>query len=124
MRSESVLRNVAAVYRRTVDAAFFADAAVLTAGKTTVTFSREPTVPPLDQVSELKALLAEIDGGGLTCAAAADRIATVRARPPVWSRRRPPAVHTRLAVPRVGGRLDGRARDLQTRLDWRRGLSS
>jgi uncharacterized membrane protein YjjP (DUF1212 family) len=86
MRSESVLRNVAAVYGREVDAAFFADAAVLTVGEITITFSREPIVPPLDQVSELKSLLAEIGGGGLSCAAAADRIATIRARPPVWSK--------------------------------------
>lgn len=86
MRSESVLRDVAAAYGRTVDAAFFADAAVLTVGETTVTFAREPTVPPLSQVSELKPLLAEIERGELSCAAAADRVATIRAHAPVWSK--------------------------------------
>ena len=86
MRSESVVRDVAAVYGRTVDAAFFADAAVLTAGATTVTFAREPTVPRLDQASAMKLLLLEISSGTLTCAEAADRLASLRRRPPVWSK--------------------------------------
>jgi uncharacterized membrane protein YjjB (DUF3815 family) len=86
MRSESVVREVAAVYGRTVDATFFADAAVLTVGETTVTFAREPTVPPLDQASAMKLLLVEISGGTLTCAEAADRLASLRGRPPVWSK--------------------------------------
>jgi uncharacterized membrane protein YjjP (DUF1212 family) len=86
MRSESVVRDVAAVYGRDVDAAFFADAAVLTVGERTVTFAREPTVPPLDQVSALKLLLLEIRVGTLSCAEAADRLASLRQRPPVWSK--------------------------------------
>jgi uncharacterized membrane protein YjjP (DUF1212 family) len=86
MRSESTVRDVAARYGHTVEVAFFADAAVLTVGERTLSFAREPTVPPLHQVSEAKRLLGEIDRGGLDPAAAAERLAAIRAMPVRWSK--------------------------------------
>jgi len=63
-----------------------ADAAVLDVGGRTVAFARAPTVPSLDQVSELKALLAEIDGGALSAGGAAARLEMLAARPPRFSK--------------------------------------
>jgi hypothetical protein len=81
MRCESIVRGVAARYGHRVEASFLADVAVVTVGERTLSFSREPTVPPLNQVSELEELLAEIDRGGLSPAAAAGRLAAIRAVP-------------------------------------------
>ena len=86
MRCESIVRGVAARYGHRVEASFLADVAVVTLGERKLSFSREPTVPPLNQVSELEELLAEIDRGGLSPAAAADRLAAIRAVPGQWSK--------------------------------------
>ena len=85
-RCEAVVGNVAARYGRTVEAAFMADAAVLTVGERTLAFAREPTVPPLNQVSELKHLLTRIDGGALSPRAAGEQLSAVCALPARWSR--------------------------------------
>ncbi|HEY7148589.1 MAG TPA: threonine/serine exporter family protein [Gaiellaceae bacterium] len=85
-RAEEIVREVAAVYGREVEAAFMADAAVVTLGERTLSFSREPTVPPLNQVTDMKRLIAEIKRGGLSPRGAAERIAAIRATPPRWSR--------------------------------------
>jgi hypothetical protein len=61
MRCESIVRDLAARYGHTVEAGFLADLAMITVGKRTLPFFCEPTVPPLNQVSQPKELLAEID---------------------------------------------------------------
>jgi uncharacterized membrane protein YjjP (DUF1212 family) len=86
MRSESIVRQVAARYGHTVEVSFLADAALLTVGERTLSFTREPTVPPLNQVAEAKRLLGEIDRGGLSPIAAAERLAAIRAMPVRWSK--------------------------------------
>jgi hypothetical protein len=83
-------RASASTLRAQVEASFLADVAVVTVGERTLSFSREPTVPPLNQVSELEELLAEIDRGGLSPAAAADRLASIRAVLGQWSNRLQP----------------------------------
>src|SRR5262245_57319643 len=75
VRCESVVARVAARYGHTVDATFLADAAFVTVGDRTLSFSREPIVPFLNQVTRMKALLAEIDRGGLSTREAAERLA-------------------------------------------------
>jgi uncharacterized membrane protein YjjP (DUF1212 family) len=86
MRCEAIVADVAARYGDTVDATFIADAALVTVGERTLSFSREPIIPPLNQVSELKGLLAEIMSGTLSAGAAADRLAWLRGRPGRWSK--------------------------------------
>ena len=86
MRSESIVRHVAARYGHAVEVSFLADAAILTVGERTLSFAREPTVPPLNQVSLVKQLLAEIDRGSLSATAAAERLAAIRAMPIRWSK--------------------------------------
>jgi uncharacterized membrane protein YjjP (DUF1212 family) len=86
MRCEAIVADVAAHYGRTVEAAFFADAAVVTLGERTITFSREPTVPPLDQVSTLKRFLAELYRGAWSPREAASCLAEIRSRPVRWSK--------------------------------------
>lgn len=61
MRCESIVRDLAARYGHTVEAGFLADLAMITVGKRTLLFFCDPTVPPLNQVSQPKEFLAEID---------------------------------------------------------------
>ena len=86
VRCESVVARVAARYGHTVDATFLADAAFVTVGERTLSFSREPVVPFLNQVTRMKALLAEIDRGGLSTREAAERLAEIRALRGRWSK--------------------------------------
>jgi uncharacterized membrane protein YjjP (DUF1212 family) len=86
MRCESIVRDVAARYGHTVETSFLADAALVTVGERTLSFSREPTVPPLNQIPMLEELLAEIDRGRLSPAAGAARLAAIRAVPARWSK--------------------------------------
>lgn len=86
MRCEAVVADVAARYGYRVDATFLADAALVTLGDRTLSFAREPTVPQLNQVSEFKRLLVEIERGGLSPRAAAERLAAIRALPGRWSK--------------------------------------
>jgi len=99
MRCEAVVQDVAERYGRTAEATFLADAAVVTLGDRTLAFSREPTVPPLNQVSAFKTFLAAIDRGALSVHEAAERLAAIRAIPPQWSR---PAVVAGLVLFSVG----------------------
>ncbi|MFC7528646.1 threonine/serine exporter ThrE family protein [Actinoplanes sp. GCM10030250] len=85
-RCEAIVRDVAACYGRTVEVTFFADSALLSVDGRTLSYSREPGVPPLHQVSRMKTLLAEVHGHGLTAGEAAGRLAEIRALPPRWSR--------------------------------------
>ncbi|HEY7018129.1 MAG TPA: threonine/serine exporter family protein [Gaiellaceae bacterium] len=85
-RSERAVHAVAARYGHTVEAAFLADAAFVTLGDRTLAFSREPTVPQLNRVSELKRLLQRIDRGELSPRQATEAIAAVRAIPDRWSK--------------------------------------
>ena len=84
--AESVIRRVAAAYGAHGEVTFLADAAVLTVGDRTASFSRTPLVPPLDQVSDFKRLLDEIDDGALDAREATARLAALERRPPVFSK--------------------------------------
>ncbi|HTR32280.1 MAG TPA: threonine/serine exporter family protein [Gaiellaceae bacterium] len=84
-RCERIVADVAGCYGRTVDVTFLADAAFVSVGERTLAFSREPVVPNLNQVSALRGLLDEIDAGGVAPAAAAARLAEIRALPVRWS---------------------------------------
>src|SRR5262249_49363846 len=64
------------------EAVFQADAATLTVAGETAVFAREPLVPPLDQVSDFKALLLAIEGGQLSAEAALARLDALAKRPP------------------------------------------
>lgn len=86
MRCEATVRAIAHRYGHPVEAVFLADAALLTVGGRTLSYSREPTVPPLDQVSPVHALIAEIHRGGLSPRAAARRLDAIVALPVRWSR--------------------------------------
>jgi uncharacterized membrane protein YjjP (DUF1212 family) len=85
MRCEATVRNVADRYGYAAEASFLADTALLALNGRTLTFAREPTVPPLDQVSALHALLIDIEHG-LSAAAATARLAGIRAMRPRWSK--------------------------------------
>ncbi|BCJ45787.1 hypothetical protein GCM10010168_57930 [Actinoplanes ianthinogenes] len=86
MRCEAIVREVAAAYGHTVEATFLADAALVTVGDRTLSFAREPGVPPLHQVSTIKGLLREISEADLSAPDAAARLAAIRREPGRWSR--------------------------------------
>ncbi|WP_328470940.1 threonine/serine exporter family protein [Actinoplanes sp. NBC_00393] len=86
MRCEAIVRDVAAHYGHDVEVTFLADAAILTVAGRTLSFSREPGVPPLHQVSRFKRLVAEIHRGGLSLPVATRRLAQIRAMPARWSK--------------------------------------
>jgi uncharacterized membrane protein YjjP (DUF1212 family) len=85
LRAERIVMDVARSYGAEAKVAVLADSAVLTVGDRTVVFSHAPTVPPLNQVSEAKALLLEIHAGRLSAAAATERLDGLLARPPRFS---------------------------------------
>jgi uncharacterized membrane protein YjjP (DUF1212 family) len=84
--AEAKVRRVAARYGAEVEVTFLADSAVLTVGDRTLSFARAPTVPPLDHVTELQHLLAEIEDGDLGAGEAAARLEAREAAPPRFSR--------------------------------------
>ncbi|GAA4600616.1 uncharacterized membrane protein YjjP (DUF1212 family) [Actinoplanes octamycinicus] len=86
MRCEAIVRDVAAAYGHTVEVTFLADAAVLTVGERTLSFAREPGVPPLHRVSLIKALLSRVYSGGLSASDATDQLHAIRRLPGRWSR--------------------------------------
>jgi uncharacterized membrane protein YjjP (DUF1212 family) len=86
MEAEATVRRVALCYGADVEVTMLADAAVLSVGDRTVSVAHAPTVPPLDQVSDFKRLLGEIDDGRLTALQAAERLAALQQRPPRFSR--------------------------------------
>jgi uncharacterized membrane protein YjjP (DUF1212 family) len=86
MRAEQTVKRVAARYGAEVEVTLLADSAVLTQGERTVSFARSPIVPPLDQVSDLKALLLAIDRGLVSPEEAIARLDALQGRPPRWSR--------------------------------------
>jgi uncharacterized membrane protein YjjP (DUF1212 family) len=83
---ESIVRRVAASYGYEVRASFLADTAVVTMGPRTLSFSAEPGVPRLDQVSRMKRILAEIESGAVSPAGALRLLDEASARPPPWSK--------------------------------------
>jgi len=86
LQNESLVRTVASQCGRTdVQVTFLADAAVLTVGERTLSFAKQPIVPALDQVSQLKRLLADLGSGELTAAEATTRIEMLTASRPRWS---------------------------------------
>src|SRR5262245_30171545 len=86
MRAEEIVRRVAARYGAEVEVTMLADSAVFTMGDRTASFSRVPTVPPLDQVSDMKRLLLEIEDGALTAREASARIDALHGRRPRFSK--------------------------------------
>jgi uncharacterized membrane protein YjjP (DUF1212 family) len=85
-RAEQTARRVAAAYGMEVEVAFLADSAILTAGERTLAFARAPIVPPLDQVSDFKGLLREIEAGVVSARAAIARLDAIQRRPPRFSK--------------------------------------
>jgi uncharacterized membrane protein YjjP (DUF1212 family) len=86
LRSEQIVKRVAGHYGADVEVSILPDSAVLTVGETTVACSRAPTVPPLDQVSSLKALLLAIEAEDLPAGEALERLDALQRRPPRYSR--------------------------------------
>jgi uncharacterized membrane protein YjjP (DUF1212 family) len=85
-RAEGTVRRVAAAYGVAADVTFLADSAVLTCGEHTVAFARAPTVPPLDQVSDLKRLLLEVEAGRVPPDEALVRLGALERRPARFSK--------------------------------------
>lgn len=85
-QNEAIVGQVAARYGAQAEVSFLADTAILTVGAQTRSFAAEPIVPPLEQVSRLKRLLAEIDQGQLTPAQVTRRLDQLRAAPARWSK--------------------------------------
>jgi uncharacterized membrane protein YjjP (DUF1212 family) len=85
LRAEEVVKRVAARYGLEAEVAMLADSAVLSVGERTLVFSHAPTVPPLDQVSEAKALLRDIEDGLISARAAIARLEAIQARRPRFS---------------------------------------
>jgi uncharacterized membrane protein YjjP (DUF1212 family) len=86
MRCEATVREIAAHYGHDAEVMFLADAAILTVAGHTLSYSREPGVPPLHQVTRFKHLVAEIHRGGLSVGVATRRLAQIRAMPVRWSK--------------------------------------
>ncbi|GAA0468616.1 hypothetical protein Ade02nite_79570 [Paractinoplanes deccanensis] len=84
VRSERIVREVAARYGYSVEVTFLADSALLTVDGRACSYAREPGVPPLDQVTAFKALLADL--GELSEAEAAKRLAEIQRMPPRWNK--------------------------------------
>jgi uncharacterized membrane protein YjjP (DUF1212 family) len=80
--AEAIVRRVGACYDTPARATFLADQATVTVGERVLAFGATSIVPPLDQVSALKRLLAEIDAGRLPVADARRRLAQLTGRPP------------------------------------------
>lgn len=79
--AERIVREVGARYGVTASAAFLPDSATVTVDGATTAYVAAPTVPPLHQVSALKRLLVEIDGGRLDAADARARLHALQERP-------------------------------------------
>src|SRR5262249_23566197 len=87
--AEEIVQRVARAYDVPAEAVFQADAAILTVAGETTAFAREPLVPPLDQVSDFKALVLAIEGGRLSAEAALARLDALAKRPARLSQRAP-----------------------------------
>jgi uncharacterized membrane protein YjjP (DUF1212 family) len=85
-RSEEIVERVGRTYGVDAEATFTADSAVLTVDDRTASFARAPVVPPLDQVSDLRALLYEIDDGAMAPGDALVRLNALADRPPRFSK--------------------------------------
>ncbi|MEV4351520.1 threonine/serine exporter family protein [Actinoplanes sp. NPDC049596] len=84
MRSERVVRDVAARYGHRVEVTFLADSALLTVDGRAYSYAREPGVPPLNQVTAMKRLLSDMSH--LTETQAAARLSEIAAMPPRWNK--------------------------------------
>jgi len=85
-QAEATVRHVAEHYGEAVEVIVLADAAVISAGDRTASFSRTPSVPPLDQVTDFHRLLSAIDAGRLGPAEASRRLDALQRRPPRFSK--------------------------------------
>lgn len=85
-QAEDIVRRVGRRYGADVHVTVSADAAVLTVGRRTASFSATPTVPPLDQATDFKAFVFEIEDGTLSPRQAIERLEALRRRPPRFSK--------------------------------------
>jgi uncharacterized membrane protein YjjP (DUF1212 family) len=85
-RAEQIVQRVARSYGADVEVAFNADSAALTVGERTATFAAVPLVPPLDQVSDFRSLIYDIEDGRLTASQAHERLDALTRRPPRFSK--------------------------------------
>ena len=86
LRSERIVKRVAERYAASVEVTFLADSALLTMGDRTVSLARAPTVPPLDQVADLKTLLLDVLEHDVPALEALARIDALQRRESVFSR--------------------------------------
>jgi uncharacterized membrane protein YjjP (DUF1212 family) len=84
--AEAIVERVGRIYGVEAVATVGADSAVLTVGDRTASFSHAPTVPPLDQVSDFKSLLLEVEDGRLPAREVTTRLARLQRRPPHFSK--------------------------------------
>jgi uncharacterized membrane protein YjjP (DUF1212 family) len=80
--AERIVTDVAARYGVRADVTFLSDAAILTVGERTTSRSATPVVPPLDQVSALKRLLAAVADDGMPAVEASRRLLELQRLPP------------------------------------------
>lgn len=85
-RAEEIVEHVAAHFEVAARVVVGADSAVLTCGGQAASFTATPAVPPLDQASDLRALVCDIDDGGLTAREATERLRALQRRPPRFSK--------------------------------------
>lgn len=85
-RAEEVVGQVATHFGVDASVIVGADSAVLTCEGRTASFAATPSVPPLDQVSDLRALLCDVDDGLLTAREVTERLDALEHRPPHFSK--------------------------------------
>ena len=85
-QAEDMVKRVARHYGADVHVTVSADAAVLTVGRRTASFSSAPTVPPLDQVTDFKAFVYEVEDGAFSPRQAIERVDALHAREPRFSK--------------------------------------
>ncbi|MFF5078038.1 threonine/serine exporter ThrE family protein [Actinoplanes sp. NPDC000266] len=83
-RSERIVHDVARRYGYSVEVTFLADSALLTIDGKAYSYSREPGVPPLNQVTAFKRLLHGLPD--LSEKQAAEQLRRIAAMPPRWNK--------------------------------------
>ncbi|XVV08326.1 threonine/serine exporter family protein [Actinoplanes sp. CA-131856] len=83
-RSERIVYDVARRYGYSAEVTFLADSALLTIDGRAYSYSREPGVPPLNQVTAFKRFLSELPD--LSEADATARLKAIEAMPPRWNK--------------------------------------
>ncbi|SNY52944.1 threonine/serine exporter family protein [Paractinoplanes atraurantiacus] len=83
-RNERIVYDVAKRYGYCAEVTFLADSALLTVEGRAYSYSREPGVPPLNQVTAFKRLLQDLPD--LSEKAAAEQLRQIAAMPPRWNK--------------------------------------